>query len=90
MNKAELIEEICNNAGLSKVDAKSALESILNAVMDSLKGGEPVALTGFGTFSVTRREARMGVNPATGKKMQIAAKNVVKFKVGKELKECVS
>ena len=90
MNKAELIEAICDQVGLSKTDAKATLECILGAVMDTLKNGESVALTGFGTFSVTRREARMGVNPATGKKMQIAAKNVAKFKVGKELKESIA
>jgi len=66
------------------------LESFVKAVEGSLKKGESVVLTGFGTFCVMKRKARTGINPATGKKMQISAKRVPKFRAGKKLKDIVS
>ncbi len=85
MNKSELVSAIAAGAGLSKVDAKKALDATLAAVTNAMKANDKVALVGFGTFAVTERPARTGVNPATGQKIQIAAKKVVKFKAGAEL-----
>ena len=85
MNKTELVEKIAAGAGISKVDAKKALDAAVAAVKEALIAGDKVALVGFGTFSVNERPAREGVNPATGDKIQIAAKKVTKFKAGAEL-----
>ena len=85
MNKTELVNAIAANAGLKKDDAKKALDATLNAVADALKSGDKVALLGFGTFAVTERPARTGINPATKEKIEIAAKKVIKFKAGAEL-----
>lgn len=76
-------------AGLSKVDSKKALDAALDAISDALRSGDKVALLGFGTFSVSERPARTGVNPATGEKIEIAAKKVIKFKPGAELADSV-
>lgn len=89
MNKTELVNAIAQNAGLTKADAKKALDATLDAVANALVGGDKVALLGFGTFSVNERPARTGVNPATKQKIEIAAKKVVKFKAGAELAEKV-
>ena len=85
MNKSELVKAIAENAQLSQADAKKALDATLEAIAKAVKGGDKVALVGFGTFSVSERAAREGRNPATGEKMTIAAKKVVKFKAGAEL-----
>ncbi len=85
MNKTELVEKIAAGAGISKVDAKKALDAAVAAVKEALIAGDKVALVGFGTFSVNERPAREGVNPATGDKIQIAAKKVAKFKAGADL-----
>lgn len=90
MNKAELIDSMAEGAGLSKADAKKALDSFISATSNSLKGGGRVSLVGFGSFSVSNRSARTGRNPQTGKEIQIAAKNVVKFKAGTELSGSVN
>lgn len=74
---------------LSKVDAKKALDATLDAIANALKANDKVALVGFGTFEVSVRAAREGVNPATKEKIQIAAKNVVKFKAGAALNDAV-
>ena len=89
MNKAELISAIADNSGLSKVDSKKALDGFIAAVSNALKSGDKVALVGFGSFDVAERSARTGVNPATGAKIEIAAKKVVKFKAGAELADLV-
>ena len=89
MNKAELIDAMASGAGLSKSDAKKALEAFINATGDALKGGDRVALVGFGSFSVSTRAARKGRNPQTGKEINIAAKKVVKFKAGADLSKVV-
>ena len=85
MNKTELVAKIAEGAGLSKVDAKKALEAALDAITAAVKAEDKVALVGFGTFSVTKRDARKGINPATKKTITIPAKKVVKFKAGSEL-----
>lgn len=85
MNKTELVAKIAEGAGLSKVDAKKALEATLEAVKAAVKKGDKVALVGFGTFSVAKRNARKGINPATKEVVEIPAKKVVKFKAGSEL-----
>ena len=82
MNKSELISAIAEKAGLTKVQAKNALEAMMDTSKDALKKGEKIALIGFGTFSVASRKARTGHNPATGKSIKIPAKKVVKFKPG--------
>ena len=85
MNKAELIEEMAADAGLSKADAKRALDAFIDTTAKALKKGDRVALVGFGSFSVTERAARKGRNPQTGKEITIKAKKVVKFKPGADL-----
>ena len=85
MNKTDLIEKIAAGAGLSKVDAKKALDATIAAIKDGLVAGEMIQLVGFGTFSVSERPAREGINPATKEKINIAAKKVAKFKPGAEL-----
>lgn len=90
MNKAKLIEHMAKVSKLPKASCKRALEAFVRSVAQSLKGGKPVVLTGFGTFAVMRRKSRTGINPATGKKMQIPAKKVAKFKPGKALRDTVS
>ena len=90
MNKAELIEAMAGGAGISKADAKKALDAFIDTTTGALKKGDRVALVGFGSFSVSRRSARTGRNPQTGKEIQIAAKNVVKFKAGADLVSSVN
>ena len=90
MNKTELIEKIAAGAGLSKTDAKKALDATTAAIKDALVSGDKIQLVGFGTFSVNERPAREGINPATKAKIQIAAKKVAKFKAGAELSDAVN
>lgn len=85
MNKAELVSVIADNAGLSKTQANAALDSFTTAVTKALKSGDKVTLVGFGTFSVSKRNARTGRNPQTGATIKIKAKKVARFKAGKEL-----
>jgi len=85
MNKAQLIDAIAANAGLTKADAKKALDAFIKATTQALKKGDRVALVGFGSFSVSKRSARTGRNPQTGKEIRIPAKKVVKFKAGSDL-----
>ena len=89
MNKTELVEKIAAGAGLSKVDSKKALEATIAAIKDALVAGDKVALVGFGTFSVSERPAREGINPVTKEKIKIAAKKVAKFKPGAELADAI-
>ena len=84
MNKEELISTIASDVELTKAQSKMALESFLDSVKKTLKKGNKIALVGFGTFSVSKRKARTGRNPATGEVIKIPAKNVIKFKAGKE------
>lgn len=89
MNKAELVESMAADAGLSKADAKKALDAFINTTTKALKKGDRVALVGFGSFSVSTRAARKGRNPQTGKEINIKAKKVVKFKAGADLADKV-
>jgi DNA-binding protein HU-beta len=90
MNKAELIEAIASESGLSKADAKRALDAFVSSTTGALKKGDRVALVGFGSFAISERAARKGRNPQTGKEINIAAKKVVKFKAGAELSDAVN
>ena len=90
MNKTELIEKIAAGSGLSKADAKKALDATVAAVKDALVAGDKIALVGCGTFSVAERPAREGINPATKEKITIAAKKVAKFKAGAELADALN
>lgn len=90
MSKSRFIDAMAADAGISKAAAKLALDSFLSNVSSDLKKGERVSLIGFGSFSVSKRAAREGRNPQTGKTIKIAAKNVVKFKPGTELAESVN
>ena len=90
MNKTELIDKIAAGAGLSKVDAKKALEASIEAIKGALVAGDKVQLVGFGTFAISEKPAREGINPATKEKIQIAAKKVAKFKAGAEFAEAVN
>jgi len=90
MNKSDLINAMAADAGISKAAAKAALESLTDNVTKTLKGGGKVALVGWGTWSVSNRAAREGRNPQTGATIQIAAKNIVKFKAGAGLSDSVN
>ena len=85
MNKAQLIDAMASNAKLTKADAKRALDAFVKTTTTALKKGDRVALVGFGSFSVSKRNARTGRNPQTGKVINIPAKKVVKFKAGSYL-----
>jgi DNA-binding protein HU-beta len=89
MNKAQLIDAIAANAGLTKADAKKALDAFIKATTQALKKADRVALVGFGSFSVSKRSARTGRNPQSGKEIKIPAKKVVKFKAGSDLADVV-
>jgi len=90
MNKSELIDAIAKDAKISKVAANAAIDAFVKAVTGTLKKGGSVVLVGFGTFSTSKRSARTGRNPQTGKTIKIAAKTVAKFKPGSELKKAVN
>jgi DNA-binding protein HU-beta len=90
VNKTELIEHIASQADISKAAATRALDAVVGGVTRSLKKGESVSLVGFGTFSVSRREARSGRNPRTGATIKIKAAKVPKFRPGKALKDSVN
>ena len=89
MTKQELIEKMSSVAGISKVAAGNALEAALEGIVSTLKRGHKVSLVGFGTFSVTKRKARVGRNPQTGVALKIPAARVPKFSAGKGLKDSV-
>ena len=90
MNKAELIDAIAAESKLTKADSSRALDAFVNATTKALKKGDRVALVGFGSFSVSKRAARNGRNPQTGKAIKIAAKKVAKFKAGADLAKTVN
>jgi DNA-binding protein HU-beta len=90
MNKSELVDAIAGSAKITKADAQRALEGFIDATSKALKKGDRVALVGFGSFSVAKRNARTGRNPQTGKTIQIKAKKVAKFKAGTELAKIVN
>jgi DNA-binding protein HU-beta len=90
MTKAELISAVAAGAGLKKVEAEKAVAAFIASVTVALKKGDKLSLVGFGTFSTAKRAARKGQNPQTGKKINIPAATVPKFKAGKTLKEAVN
>ena len=90
MNKKDLIAAVASRAGLSKADAANAVDGITSSITSALQSGTEVRLVGFGTFSVGHRKATMGRNPRTGESIQIAARNVAKFKSGMALKAAVN
>ncbi len=90
MNKAELVSAIADKTSLSKKDAESAIKAFTEVVAEELKKGEKVQLVGFGTFEVSKRAARVGRNPQTGKEMKIPASKAPKFKAGKALKDSIN
>ena len=89
MNKAELVEEVASETGLTRKTSRKAVDAIISAMTDSLAGGERVTLVGFGTFQVRERKVRSGRNPQTGATIQIPAKKVPKFVPGRSLREKV-
>lgn len=90
MNKGDLIDAVAQKAGISKVDAASAVHNVFSAIEGALQSGDKASFVGFGTFSTSRRSARDGRNPLTGEKIKIKAKTLVKFKAGKALEEAVN
>jgi DNA-binding protein HU-beta len=90
LSKAELISSVVNLSGLSKADSTRALDAITQSIQTELSQGNEIRLTGFGTFCVTKRKARDGHNPRTGKPIKIAATTIPKFKAGKNLKESIA
>jgi len=89
MTKAELVEKVAKDAGISKAAAVKALDSFIDGVVKGVKKGSKVALVGFGTFSVAKRKARTGRNPQTGEPIKIPARKVPKFSAGKTFKDAV-
>lgn len=85
MNKQELIDAIASSAKITKADAGRALDATVDSIHKALRKGERIGLVGFGSFSISKRAARIGRNPQTGKEIKIAAKKVVKFKAGSDL-----
>ena len=90
MTQAELIEALSNKLPLNKADAERAINIMLDDIIDALKKGERVNISGFGTFAVSTRQARTGRNPKTGETIQIAASRSAKFKPGKQLKDSLN
>jgi DNA-binding protein HU-beta len=89
VNKGELIDNVASEIGVTKREAKKAVECVFETITDCLAKGDAVRLVGFGTFGARKRAARMARNPRTGEKIQVKAMNVPFFKAGKELKEKV-
>jgi len=90
VNKNDLVAVVAEKTGLSKTDSTSAVDSVFDAITDTLSSGGDVRLVGFGTFSVSDRRASEGRNPRTGERIQIPASKQPKFKAGKALKESVN
>ncbi|MBU6375289.1 MAG: HU family DNA-binding protein [Bdellovibrionales bacterium] len=89
MNKAQLIEVVAKAANVTKVDAENVLNAALDSIKKSVKKGEDVTLIGFGTFTKSKRQARSGRNPQTGKEITIPAMTVPKFRPGREFKDAM-
>ena len=90
MNKTEFVDAVAEKADVQKSDAAKIVDSMVDVIGDALKKGDQITLIGFGTFLVSKREARKGRNPRTGEEIQIAASNVPRFKPGKALKESIN
>ncbi len=89
MNRNDLVDAVAATANMTKADAATAVDAVLDAITASLKSGNEVRLAGFGTFVVTNRAASEGRNPRTGEKIQIPASKQPKFRAGKGLKEAI-
>lgn len=89
MTKGELVSSVAQSAGITNAQAKSAVDSVFDEIVKSLKKKKDVVIVGFGTFSVVKRKARTGRNPKTGETIKIKAQNSPKFKAGKSLKDAV-
>lgn len=89
VNKENLIEALADKTDVSKKDVAAILEALTDKITETIRGGEKVTITGFGTFKVSNRAAREGINPQTKEKIQIPAMTVPKFTAGKALKEAV-
>ena len=90
MNKATLIEQIAKDAGITKVAAATAVDSMIHGITRALKKNQKVTLVGFGTWGVSKRKARIGRNPQTGEAIKIKAKKAVRFKAGKQLEKALN
>ena len=90
MTKADLVDEVAKNSDLSKKDAETIVQTVLDSIVDSLKGGQKVELRGFGSFRLRERSSRQGRNPKTGKAVFVPAKKIPCFKPGKELKDLIN
>lgn len=90
MNKADLINKVAEKSGLTKTKTAEVIDTLVETMQDALSTGEKITLVGFGSFDVSKREARKGRNPKTGEEIAIAAKTVVRFKSGKDLSESVN
>ncbi len=90
MNKNDLVAAVADDSGLSKKDAASAVDSVINVITDALKSGDEIRLVGFGTFAVTHRAASQGRNPRTGETIEISASKQPKFKAGRALKDAIN
>ncbi|MDR3129176.1 MAG: HU family DNA-binding protein [Tannerellaceae bacterium] len=89
MNKTEFLNAVAEKADLSKLDTKKAFEAFIETISEGLAAGDRISIVGFGTFSVTERAARKGINPKTQQTIEIPARKTVKFKAGSELAEKV-
>ena len=90
MNKSDLIDKVAASTGSSKAAASDAVDAVLGGITGGLSSGDKVQISGFGTFEVRHRDARMGRNPRTGEQVYVAARNVPAFKAGKALKDAVN
>ncbi len=90
MNKGELVKLMADGAGITLKEAEGALKAALDGIKKALKKDNKVTLVGFGTFSVSKRKARMGRNPRTGESLRISARKIPKFSAGRELKDAVN
>ena len=90
MTKAELAHEVADNSDLNKQQAKVAVQAVLDSIVKALRSGDRIEVRGFGSFCLRERNARVGRNPKTGESVQVPAKTVAYFKLGKELKELIN
>lgn len=90
MNKADLVNSLSEKTGLTKTKSNQAIDALVETISEALKSGDKVTLVGFGTFTTSQKEARMGRNPKTGESLEIPAKRVAKFKPGTDLSKSVN
>jgi DNA-binding protein HU-beta len=89
MTKTQIVEAVAKNASVTKAEGARVMEAVIKSITDALSSGERVTITGFGTFEVRQRAARMGRNPQTGETIQIPAQRTPAFRAGKSLKDAV-